>query len=221
MLKALIKNTVQDLDKSGVVTVAANAFGNVDSDGDISMPGSFTKTLKENMSRMRWLKNHQRDQLLGVVLSGHETSEHLVMRGQINMKKQLGMDTYADYLLFAENNLSLEHSIGVDAVKFLEDRDNEVRKVLEWKMWEYSTLDTWGANSNTPALDIKAIDILPMVGMLELKLKKGKYSDERFIEIDNCLSHLKSLLTLREVKEQPVPADALAGLSADFLKTLA
>ena len=220
MLKALIKNTIEDLDKSGIVTVAANAFGNIDSDSDISMPGSFTKTLKENMSRMRWLKNHQRDQLLGVVLNGWETKDHLVMRGQINMKKQLGMDTYADYLLFAENGLSLEHSIGVDAVKAINDTENGVRKVTEWRMWEYSTLDTWGANSNTPALDIKAIDILPMVGMLELKLKKGKYTDERFIEIDNCLSQLKSLLTLREVKEQPVPADVIAGLSTDFLKTL-
>ena len=41
-------------DEKGIVTVAVNGIGVKDSQDDISMPGSFNKTLKENIGRMRW-----------------------------------------------------------------------------------------------------------------------------------------------------------------------
>ncbi len=39
------------------------------------------------------------------------------MVGQLNLEKQIGRDTLADYKLFAENGRTLEHSIGVKAIK--------------------------------------------------------------------------------------------------------
>jgi len=47
---------IKELTGEGLVTFYANAFNNLDSDGDISMPGSFKKTLKENGKRLRHLK---------------------------------------------------------------------------------------------------------------------------------------------------------------------
>jgi len=107
------KTKANDVDEKGIVTVAVNGIGVKDSQNDISMPGSFNKTLKENIGRMRWFLNHRTDQLLGVPLSGKETEGNLVMVGQLNLEKQIGRDTLADYKLFAENGRTLEHSIGV------------------------------------------------------------------------------------------------------------
>ncbi len=45
---------IKDVDQKGRVLVAANAIGNVDSDNDRSMNGSFNKTIKENFNRVKW-----------------------------------------------------------------------------------------------------------------------------------------------------------------------
>lgn len=223
MQKGLTKSSIIDLDGSGIVTVAANAFGNIDADRDISMPGSFTRTIKENFHRLRWFKNHDRNLNLGVPLEAKETNEFLVVRGKLNLEKQIGRDTYSDYKIFAEHGLSLEHSIGVDAIKFLDDRENNVRKVTEWKWWEYSTLDGWGANENTPMIEMKSMEptkLLAAVGVLELKMKHGSYRDETFIEIEKSITRIRSLIADNEVMQQPVPADVLADVRKKFLTTL-
>lgn len=184
---------IEDVDAKGRVLVAANALGNVDSDQDRSMPGSFVKTLKENFNRLKWFLNHKTDLLLGVPVEGSESGNQLKMLGQLNMKKQLSLDTYEDYKLYAEYGKSLEHSIGVEAVK--KEIKDGVRDVYEWKLWEYSTLTAWGANSETHLLGIKSDkDIIETVDWLSIKLKKGNYTDEKFSEIEKQLMQLKSLL---------------------------
>jgi HK97 family phage prohead protease len=184
---------IEDVDAKGRVLVAANALGNVDSDQDRSMPGSFSKTLKENFNRLKWFLNHKTDLLLGVPVEGSESGNQLKMLGQLNMKKQLSLDTYEDYKLYAEYGKSLEHSIGVEAVK--KEIKDGIRDVYEWKLWEYSTLTAWGANSETHLLGIKSNkDIIETVDWLGIKLKKGNYTDEKFSQIEQQLMQLKSLL---------------------------
>lgn len=219
MLKS-VTSDINDIDEKGRIVVAANAFGNIDSDRDISMPGSFDLTIKNNFARLKWFLNHDRSQLLGVPLEATPTKEYLKVVGQINLDKQIGRDTYADYKLFADHGKSLEHSIGVDAIKYMEDRENNVRKVTEWKWWEYSTLTSWGANENTPLLSIKSASPAQALDLFELRMEKGNYTDETFIEIENSIKRLKSLMTAQQHKSQPVSADVLAGVSAQFLKTL-
>ena len=46
--KAVSGAPVDMEDGSRVITMYYSAFGNVDSDGDVIVPGAFTKTLKEN-----------------------------------------------------------------------------------------------------------------------------------------------------------------------------
>jgi HK97 family phage prohead protease len=223
MLKGLIKSNITDLDGSGIVTVAANAFNNIDADGDISMPGSFTKTIKESFYRVKWFKNHNRDELIGVPLEAKESNEFLIVRGRINMNKQLGRDIYSDYKIYAEEGLSLEHSIGVDAIRKEDDHENKVRKVMEWKWWEFSTLTSWGANPNTPLLELKSFEPLQLkadLGLLELKLRKGNYTDETCIELEKSIARIKSLLNQEEVLKQPVPIDVLKDVSRQFINSL-
>ncbi len=219
MLKGL-NSTIKDLDSKGRIVVAANAFGNVDADRDVSMPGSFVKTIKENFARVKWFLNHDRTQLLGVPLSAEETKDYLQVVGQLNLEKQIGKDTYEDYKLYADYGKSLEHSIGVDPIKYIEDRENNVRKVSEWKWWEYSTLTSWGANERTPMLSMKSASLNSDLDWLEIRMKKGNYTDETFMQIEQSISRIKSLINQQQKGLQPISADALANVSKQFIQTL-
>lgn len=186
--------SVKDVDEKGRVLVAANAIGNVDSDDDRSMDGSFNKTLKENFHRVRWYRNHNTTELLGVPIEGKQVSAYLELLGQLNMKKEISRDIYEDYKLYAEHGRTLEHSVGVEAKKF--KMVNKVREVFEWKLWEYSTLTSWGANENTPMLGIKNMkEVADQIAWLELGLKKGNFTDAKFKQIELHLSQLRSLCT--------------------------
>ncbi len=192
--RLLYKTKANDLDETkGIVTVAVNGIGVVDSQNDISMPGSFNKTLSENIARMKWFLNHDVTQLLGVPLEGEEKDGNLVMTGQLNLAKQIGRDTLEDYKLYAAAGRTLEHSIGVQAIK----RDKEdKRKVLEWKMWEYSTLTSWGSNPQTFLVGIKNDnpgDVRKNIEFIREALKM-RYSDARLKEYEMRLDMLNKAL---------------------------
>ncbi len=188
------KTKANDVDEAkGIVTVAVNGIGIVDSQNDISMPGSFNKTLKENIGRMKWFLNHDTTQLLGVPLEGEERDGNLVMVGQLNLNKQIGRDTLEDYKLYAAAGRTLEHSIGVQAIK----RDsNDKRKVLEWKMWEYSTLTSWGSNPQTFLVGIKSDGPDNVRANIEFirKALQMRYSDERLKQYEMRLDMLNKAL---------------------------
>ncbi|MDD3038828.1 phage prohead protein [Bacteroides sp.] len=188
------KTKANDVDEKGVVTVAVNGIGVKDSQKDISMPGSFNKTLKENIVRMRWFLNHRVEQLLGVPLSGKEDDGNLIMAGQMNLKKQMALDILEDYKLYAAHGRTLEHSIGVQAIK----RDTvDPCKVLEWRMMEYSTLTGWGSNPQTFLVNIKsatADQVKEAVDFVRKAFLQHGYSDERLKGYDMELNLLlKSL----------------------------
>jgi HK97 family phage prohead protease len=181
---------IKDVDQKGQILVAANAIGNVDSDSDRSMSGSFNKTIKDNFKRVKWFLNHDTNILLGVPIEAKEKSAYLQVLGQLNMNKSVSKDIYEDYKLYAEHGRTLEHSIGVTAKKYKQVED--VREVYEWAWWEYSTLTSWGANANTPLLGLKsADDLYEEILWQERRLEKGKYSDDKFKKIDLYLQRLK------------------------------
>ena len=196
MLKTIEKE-IKDIDeKKGIVTMYVNAFDNLDSDGDISAKGSFAKTTKENMHRIKHFLNHNPDMLLGVPLSFTEDNFGLLATSQMNMNKQIAKDVFADYVLFAEHNKTLEHSVRVQDVK--RDTKDE-RIVTEWKLWEYSTLYSWGANEKTPLVNIKSMDDL------ELMMREGEYSVEKSKEIERLYIQITNLLKPGSTsKEKPL-----------------
>jgi HK97 family phage prohead protease len=177
-----------NLDTKGRVLIAVNALGNTDSDNDISAPGSFKKTLKEHFDRVRWFLNHDTTILLGVPIKGYEEDNYLKMEAQFNLEKQIARDTYEDYKLYQEYGKTLEHSVGLQAIKYTIDEQKMIRTVTEWKLWEFSTLTHWGANQDTPLLGIKdnsnlesilskftAEELIPVLN----KMNIGNYSDTR------------------------------------------
>jgi hypothetical protein len=147
------------------------------------------------------------------------------MLGQLNMKKQLSLDTYEDYKLYAEYGRSLEHSIGVEALK--KENKEGIREVYEWKLWEYSTLTAWGANDQTPMLGIKSQkDVNELIDWFTIRLKKGNYTDEKFSQIDQQLLQLKSLLVepgnstqTEPMKSEPAGTTRIIRKESDFILT--
>lgn len=183
-----------DVQKEGIVTVAVNGIGIEDSQHDISMPGSFARTLSD-MSKKRWFLNHDSRQLLGCPLNGEEKDGNVIMTGKMNLNKQIARDVFTDYELYAECGRTLEHSIGVRAVK----RDPaDTRKVLEWDMMEYSTLTAWGANPQTFLVGLKsgsAEQIKEAAEIIRKAMTMRGYSDERLKSYDMELDLLLKSLT--------------------------
>lgn len=189
---------IKDVDQKGRVLVAANAIGNIDADNDRSMTGSYNKTIRENFLRVKWFLNHNTSLLLGVPIEAYEKLSYLQVLGQLNMKKQLSIDIYEDYKLYAEYGRTLEHSVGVEAKK--SRMVDNVREVTEWKWWEFSTVTSWGSNQNTPMLEIKsASQVYDEIQWNETRLNKGKFSDATFKKIDLYLTKLKQ----RSLKREP------------------
>lgn len=188
IIKKSIGGPVEDVSPDGRLLIAINSIGVEDTDGDISMSGSFDKTLKEDIPRMKWFLNHDPTLLLGVPIEGKEEDGYVKMSAQLNMKKQLSRDILSDYELYAEHGKTLEHSVGVEDI--VRNKAN-LKEVAEWKMWEFSTLTHWGANEFTPLLEIKSVD--DQIKMLEKAVKKT-YSDERLSKMEGVLSMLRKAI---------------------------
>lgn len=193
---------VKDVDEKGIVTIYVNAFNNIDSDGDISAPGSFDKTISEGLKRIKHLKDHNPYMLLGLPVEITPDAHGLLVRSAMNMKKQLVKDVYEDYKFFADHDRTLEHSIGYEVIK----RDqSDVRIIKEYKLYEYSTLSFLAANPETPLVDIKnAADIYATITLLKDMLK-GSYTDEKLATIEKKLSELESLLKEPSPDTPPEP----------------
>lgn len=220
----IFQSKIQDVDqKKGIVINYDNSFNVVDTDGDISRKGAYSKTLIENKDRAKWYLNHDTGLLLGVpfIEGTKEDDFGLLSYNHINTNKQLGSDTLTDYMLFKEYDRTLEHSIGYNVVKYNPydlGKGGTGRELTEVKIWEKSTLTSWGANENTPLIDIKSFkDIDKMLEMLEQMFTKNlNYSDERKRSAEKLFIELKSLS-----KEEPGETTLVKEpTSVEILKTI-
>ena len=183
-----------DIDqKQGIVRAYINKFNVVDSSSEMSLPGSFSKTFRERLKKMWWLLNHEWEKSLGVTLSLEEDGIGAIATGKFNLEKRLSQDVFSDYQFFAENGRTLQHSVRVTPINYV--IENDVMKVSEWKMREWSTLTQPGAIEDTPMISIKNAQ-----DEVDLLKKAGKYdfSDERLKMFEEKISKLEALITKAE-----------------------
>jgi HK97 family phage prohead protease len=175
-----LKSYIEDVDEKGIVKIRVSAFGNIDSYGDIMDQKAFNKTVSDfsvsGKTRIKHLKNHNWNQAIGVPLEMTSTEKGLDIVSKINIGKQLGAETFSDYKFYAENGQTLEHSIGYSVVKEEPSEELKANILKEVNLMEYSSLDFLGANSETPLLDLKSIDmnaeeLLKRIEVLEAKIK--------------------------------------------------
>lgn len=194
---------IKALDEKGIVSFYANVFNNLDTDRDISLPGSFAKTIAENGKRIRHFKMHDRDRMPGVVTELKEDATGLLVTSQLIMGTQLGRETYEEYKALFAAQKQMEHSVGVSAIQYDitddDDWDKRIRTVSEWKLWEVSTLTSWGANDKSVAISIKSLEnasreeiekeIIFLKGLLNI----SSYSDLKLEQIEKQYNFLDKI----------------------------
>jgi HK97 family phage prohead protease len=184
---------VKQLDEDeGIVIAYANAYNNEDMDGDISMPGSFDKTVNEQFKKLRVYKDHVPSIELGVPSDRPKTDDPygLLTYTQFNLEKQVSRDMFSDIKLKLKYQKDVDLSIGFNVVK----RDqNDRRKILEYALWEYSFLSSWGANPLAIVQGVKQADKVNQVIQFLTDAYNLPYNDERLKSIEKTLQSLSGI----------------------------
>lgn len=137
---------VKDIDmKSGTFVQAFTRYDVKDSDGDYGRKGMFTKTWKENASRIRHILNHDYQQPIGEPQEFFEDNEYAYMKSIIGTH-----DLGNDFKKMVDSGLIKEASYGYTVIKSNKLKDGQ--ELLEVKLWEVSSLTGWGANEFTPVI---------------------------------------------------------------------
>ncbi len=183
---------VKDVDaKQGIVTGYFSAFGNVDSDGDIMMPGAFKRSIQdwgpEAKGRVKHLMNHDPSKPLGKIIELKEDNYGLYYRSKIGTHK-LGQD----FIKMVESDLIKEHSIGFRILR--EQKNAEANEIHEVMLFEGSSLTAWGANEATPIVNMKSItDITEYKNTIRNFEKFIRDSDVTDETIELCLIKVRQL----------------------------
>lgn len=188
-LQKKFASEVKDLDDTkGIVDAYANAYNNQDSDGDISHPSSFVKTVGENFKKIRVLKNHNQKEMVGVPKEIDVTDPYgLRTVTQFNMNTALGKDMFHDVKLITDNGQEADLSIGYKVMR----RDTKNSKIItEYNLKEYSFLTAWGANSKAIALGLKSDSSVEDVIWQLTKMYNLPYSDSRLMQVETILKSL-------------------------------
>src|SRR4051812_12908348 len=109
-----VSGVIKDVDvKTGTITGYFSIFGNVDSDGDMIMPGAFKRTLQNNYKRLKHLNQHRSYEPLAATknerLSIKEDQQGLYFESVIS-QTSYGKDT----ILLYQDGVLDEHSIGYE-----------------------------------------------------------------------------------------------------------
>jgi HK97 family phage prohead protease len=192
-----LSHTIKGLDdKKGIVEAYANVYNFEDSDGDISAPGSFKRTVNNNLKRIKVLKDHRFDIKLGVPVNINADDPYgLFTISQFNLEKDVSRDMYYDIKLDLDRGMNSELSIGYQVMK----RDSGNKKIItEYKLFEYSFLTSWGANEMSLVTGIKSSATLSQKDKIEsvmgllTQMFNLNYSDQRLKSIESLLESLQN-----------------------------
>lgn len=184
--------------KKGIVTGYFSHFNSVDGDGDIIRPGAYLKTIRESgpastKPRIKHLLNHDSHKPIGKLLDLKEDSTGLYYESQIG-NHGLGVD----FIKMVESGLISEHSVGFQTVKKNAVKEAGAKyELLELRLFEGSSLTSWGANMNTPLTGLKseqkATFAANRIELLGKAIKDGTFTDETFDLLDIELKQLQQL----------------------------
>lgn len=187
----------KDIDTTkGIVVGYFSAFGNKDADGDIIMPGAYLKTIRERgpksaKPRIKHFLDHSRFNTVAVI---NELAEDTV---GLKYESKAGSHTNGqDWLKMCIDGIVTEHSVGIQTVK--NDKKSDGNYLLELQMWEGSSLQAWGSNSETPITGVKELNMKHLserFELLEKAIRNGTYTDGTFVRLEDELKHIKSLLS--------------------------
>ncbi len=193
------KAEIQDVDLTKrTVTGYFSKFGNVDSDDDIIVSGAFARTIRDNgpdgKNRIKHLKNHNPNQMIGKVVELKEDSFGLFFKSVMSTNS-FGKDALIEY----QEELLTEHSIGFITLQSDQTEDG-IQLIKEVKLFEGSAV-TWGSNPETPVIDIKSMTYPELANELESVVKYcrvGGLSDELVSSVEIKIRQIQQEISERE-----------------------
>lgn len=214
--------SIKDIsEKDGIVSGYFSSFGNQDSDGDIIEHGAFTKTITErgpqsSKPRIKHLLDHYTSKAIGVLQELKEDSKGLFYVSKLG-GHTLGRDALHMYM----DGIITEHSIGFETIKATEDKSNKIIRLKELKLWEGSSLQTWGANPETPVNGVKGIgkkphEYIERINVITKALRNGKYTDETFELLEIELKQIQEVIN--NLLQKPDDSTYKKESSEDILK---
>jgi HK97 family phage prohead protease len=183
---------VKDIDKkSRIVTGYFSTFGNLDSDGDIMMPGAFKRSIQDwgpdGKNRIKHLQNHNPNLPLGKPILLKEDSKGLYYESKL-VETSYG----SDFIKMVEGGLITEHSIGFTTIR--EQKTNSGNEIHDVKLFEGSSLTAWGANEDTPMLGFKSVyEVEELKEEIRRFEKFIRHSDATDETIDLCIIKVRQL----------------------------
>jgi HK97 family phage prohead protease len=184
----------------GLVTMYVSAFGNKDAHGDIIEKGAYKKTIQENKHRIKHLFQHDINNIIGRPVEMVEDNTGLLVTSFVSDLKN------GDYRKMYEDGLITEHSVGIIPVKEAYDETRKANVMRELRLFEFSSV-TFGANENTPVVDIKSMSrenkktLFDKFEKLMKAMKSSSYTDSTFELMEIELERIKSLIINSEPQE--------------------
>lgn len=197
---------VKDVDiKSRTVTGYFSRFGNVDSDGDMIVPGAFVKTIKERGMEGKNLIVHLADHLLNTA--------NLLAKPKLSEKADGGFfeSTFTDttkaidVLKLYRDGVVNQHSFGFKTIK--DQIKAGFREIQETMIYEISTV-VLGANELTPFTGFKSLSkpqLIDQYKLLTKAFKDGDYTDDTFLILEAQIKQLEKDIIEKALTETTEP----------------
>lgn len=196
MEQLIFKNQseIKDVNETqGIIEGYANVYNIKDLQGDISMPGSFTKTATEQKQRIKIYKNHNPEILVGIPQELDVSDPYgLRLTAKMNMETQAGKDAFLEAKFLIENGFESGFSIGGYIMK---RNPKNKAEVLEYKLKEISLLTKDPANQLSLVDTVKAVKEMTDITQDEFWKAIEKAYNEKFS--DEMLKSLEIFLSLK------------------------
>jgi len=178
MSKVLFKQgEISDVDeKLGIVKGYGSVFGNEDSDKDIIEKGAYSRTIKNNGSRVKYLYQHDITKPIGKMRELYEDDKGLAFVAEVP-KTTFGREVL-ELMIYKVID---ENSVGIMPVKKDYNEDG-VRVIKEAKLFEISAV-TLASNEEAKIFD----------NLIKL-IRKGNITDDLGYLVEYELEVLKSLI---------------------------
>jgi len=200
LYKAAPLQELMDADaERGIVKGYGSYFDNKDSDNDIIRKGAYTKTIKENGTRVKYLYQHNMMQPIGKMSELYEDDKGLVFVAEIP-KSTLGKDV----IELMKAGVITENSVGILPV--VKENKGDYREIKEVKLYEISAV-TLAANDQAKIMDVKSEQNLKHLYQrydnIAKLLRKGEISDDLGYALEAEILKLKSLfISITEPTEE-------------------
>lgn len=201
-----VPGNFKDVDSSSMkVAGVFSKFNVLDSDGDVVLLGSTTKSISErgpksSHPRIKHFLNHDTRLTVGVLDELYEREQEQDLYYESNIgKHQLGKD----FILQVESGIITEHSIGFKPIKY--SNTDTGYNFSEIKLWEGSSLTAWGANEFTPMFGRKCFDKENLSKLLDERQR----DIEKFIRNSTASDETLELLSIEIKQLQQLVFDVL------------